>query len=236
MHLHTRLTQRFNAVIVPGVTSVSAASAAIATPLVAGDEVLSVLPGHVAGRRADPPARRRRRGRGTQTGPLVSRCAGSTFGVRPARRHVLRGAGQHPGTTRTAGRGRRRDQRAVLLAGHAAGRAPAGTAVIAGRHRRGGGPGPRRRRLDDAAEPTGAGRRDRSDRLRRLPGPRPGPRRSAAPSQRQHRRTRACATGLRAGRARPRGGGGVVGRSGRVRDGHRRSGRGQTMARSARFG
>src|ERR1700756_3450363 len=45
MHLHTRLTQRFDAVIVPGVTSVSAASAAIATPLVASDEVLSVLPG-----------------------------------------------------------------------------------------------------------------------------------------------------------------------------------------------
>jgi precorrin-2 C20-methyltransferase/precorrin-3B C17-methyltransferase len=45
MHLHTRLTRRFDAVIVPGVTSVSAASAAIATPLVAGDEVLSVLPG-----------------------------------------------------------------------------------------------------------------------------------------------------------------------------------------------
>lgn len=45
MHLHTRLTERFDAVIVPGVTSVSAASAAVATPLVAGDEVLSVLPG-----------------------------------------------------------------------------------------------------------------------------------------------------------------------------------------------
>jgi precorrin-2 C20-methyltransferase/precorrin-3B C17-methyltransferase len=45
MHLHARLTQRFSAVIIPGVTSVSAASAAIATPLVAGDEVLSVLPG-----------------------------------------------------------------------------------------------------------------------------------------------------------------------------------------------
>lgn len=45
MHMHTRLTQRFNAIIVPGVTSVSAASAAVATPLVAGDEVLSVLPG-----------------------------------------------------------------------------------------------------------------------------------------------------------------------------------------------
>ena len=45
MHMHTRLTQRFDAVIVPGVTSVSAASAAIATPLVQGDEVLTILPG-----------------------------------------------------------------------------------------------------------------------------------------------------------------------------------------------
>ncbi|TGD86258.1 precorrin-2 C(20)-methyltransferase [Mycolicibacterium sp. CH28] len=45
MHMHSRLTERFNAVIIPGVTSVSAASAAIATPLVTGDEVLSVLPG-----------------------------------------------------------------------------------------------------------------------------------------------------------------------------------------------
>ncbi len=45
MHMHSRLTARFNAVIIPGVTSVSAASAAIATPLVTGDEVLSVLPG-----------------------------------------------------------------------------------------------------------------------------------------------------------------------------------------------
>jgi precorrin-2 C20-methyltransferase/precorrin-3B C17-methyltransferase len=45
MHMHRRLTQRFNAVIVPGVTSVSAASAAIATPLVQGDEVLAILPG-----------------------------------------------------------------------------------------------------------------------------------------------------------------------------------------------
>lgn len=45
MHLHTRLTERFNAVIIPGVTSISAASAATATPLVTGTEVLSVLPG-----------------------------------------------------------------------------------------------------------------------------------------------------------------------------------------------
>lgn len=45
MHMHTRLTARFDAVIVPGVTSVSAASAAVATPLVTGDQVLSILPG-----------------------------------------------------------------------------------------------------------------------------------------------------------------------------------------------
>ncbi|WP_018599631.1 precorrin-2 C(20)-methyltransferase [Mycobacterium sp. 155] len=45
MHLHTRLTERFEAVIVPGVTSVSAASAATGTPLVQGDEVLTILPG-----------------------------------------------------------------------------------------------------------------------------------------------------------------------------------------------
>ena len=45
MHMHTRLAERFDAVIIPGVTSVSAASAAIGTPLATGDEVLSVLPG-----------------------------------------------------------------------------------------------------------------------------------------------------------------------------------------------
>ncbi len=45
MHMHTRLTERFDAVIVPGVTSVSAASAATGTPLVQGDQVLTIIPG-----------------------------------------------------------------------------------------------------------------------------------------------------------------------------------------------
>ena len=45
MHMHTRLTERFDAVIVPGVTSVSAASAALGKPLVQGDEVLTILSG-----------------------------------------------------------------------------------------------------------------------------------------------------------------------------------------------
>jgi precorrin-2 C20-methyltransferase/precorrin-3B C17-methyltransferase len=45
MHMHKRLASRFNAEVVPGVTSVSAASAALAMPLVERDEVLTVLPG-----------------------------------------------------------------------------------------------------------------------------------------------------------------------------------------------
>lgn len=45
MHMHKRLVSQFRTVIVPGVTSVSAASAAVGVPLVEGNEVLTVLPG-----------------------------------------------------------------------------------------------------------------------------------------------------------------------------------------------
>jgi precorrin-2 C20-methyltransferase/precorrin-3B C17-methyltransferase len=45
MHMHKRINGRFATEIVPGVTSVSAASAALAMPLVEGDDVLTVLPG-----------------------------------------------------------------------------------------------------------------------------------------------------------------------------------------------
>ncbi|KAF0847142.1 precorrin-3B C(17)-methyltransferase [Nocardia caishijiensis] len=45
MHMHRRLADRFRAEIVPGITSVSAASAALGTPLVEGEQVLTVLPG-----------------------------------------------------------------------------------------------------------------------------------------------------------------------------------------------
>ncbi|MRH90078.1 precorrin-3B C(17)-methyltransferase [Nocardia sp. SYP-A9097] len=44
-HMHRRLADRFDSEIIPGVTSVSAASAALGTPLVEGEQVLSVLPG-----------------------------------------------------------------------------------------------------------------------------------------------------------------------------------------------
>jgi precorrin-2 C20-methyltransferase/precorrin-3B C17-methyltransferase len=45
MYMHERLAGRFEAVVVPGVTSVSAASSVLGRPLVQRDEVLTVLPG-----------------------------------------------------------------------------------------------------------------------------------------------------------------------------------------------
>ncbi|MGX7828563.1 precorrin-2 C(20)-methyltransferase [Actinokineospora sp. 24-640] len=45
MHMHKRLCDSYDTVVVPGVTSVSAASAVLRRPLVEGDEVLTVLPG-----------------------------------------------------------------------------------------------------------------------------------------------------------------------------------------------
>lgn len=45
MHMHKRLCDRFDAEVIPGVTSVSAASAALGVPLVERDEVFTVLPG-----------------------------------------------------------------------------------------------------------------------------------------------------------------------------------------------
>jgi len=45
MHMHKRIAGRFETRIVPGVTSVSAAAAALKTPLVEGDDILTVLPG-----------------------------------------------------------------------------------------------------------------------------------------------------------------------------------------------
>jgi precorrin-2 C20-methyltransferase / precorrin-3B C17-methyltransferase len=45
MHMHKRIDGRFRTEIVPGVTSVSAASAVLAMPLVEGEDVLTVLPG-----------------------------------------------------------------------------------------------------------------------------------------------------------------------------------------------
>jgi precorrin-2 C20-methyltransferase/precorrin-3B C17-methyltransferase len=45
MHMHKRLAGRYETTVVPGVTSVSAASAVLGRPLMERDEVLTVLPG-----------------------------------------------------------------------------------------------------------------------------------------------------------------------------------------------
>ncbi len=45
MHLHKRLAHRYPSEVVPGVTSVNAAAAALGRPLVERDEVLTILPG-----------------------------------------------------------------------------------------------------------------------------------------------------------------------------------------------
>jgi precorrin-2 C20-methyltransferase / precorrin-3B C17-methyltransferase len=83
MHMHTRLTSRFDAVIVPGVTSVSAASAATGTPLVQGDEVLTILPGTL------PPDELRRRLADTDAAVIMK--LGRSY---PAVREALSAAGR----------------------------------------------------------------------------------------------------------------------------------------------
>src|ERR1700751_3655504 len=45
MHMHKRISGRYRTEIVPGVTSVSAASAALGVPLVEGNDVLTLRPG-----------------------------------------------------------------------------------------------------------------------------------------------------------------------------------------------
>ena len=58
MHMHTRLTERFDAVIVPGVTSVSAASAATGTAAGPGRRGADHPAGHAGTRRAPAAPRR----------------------------------------------------------------------------------------------------------------------------------------------------------------------------------
>ncbi|MEV0246939.1 precorrin-3B C(17)-methyltransferase [Nocardia sp. NPDC050712] len=77
MHMHRRLADRFEAEIIPGITSVSAASAALGTPLVEGEQVLTVLPGTL------PTAELTRRLRDTDAAAIMK--LGRTYpGVRQA--------------------------------------------------------------------------------------------------------------------------------------------------------
>jgi precorrin-2 C20-methyltransferase/precorrin-3B C17-methyltransferase len=77
MHMHKRLADRYEATVVPGVTSVSAASAVLGRPLMERDEVLTVLPGTL------PPAELAERLAATDSAAVMK--LGRTFdGVREA--------------------------------------------------------------------------------------------------------------------------------------------------------
>ena len=77
MHMHKRLAHRYPTEVVPGVTSVSAASAVLGRPLMERDEVLTVLPGTL------PPAELAARLAGTDSAAIMK--LGRTFdGVRAA--------------------------------------------------------------------------------------------------------------------------------------------------------
>jgi len=73
MHIHKRLSHRYTTEVVPGVTSVSGASAVLGRPLVERDEVLTVLPGTL------PPDELARRLDGS--GPAAILKLGRTFGA-----------------------------------------------------------------------------------------------------------------------------------------------------------
>jgi precorrin-2 C20-methyltransferase/precorrin-3B C17-methyltransferase len=77
MHMHKRLAHRYPTEVVPGVTSVSGAAAAVGRPLVERDEVLTVLPGTL------PPDQLAERLAGTDSAAVMK--LGRTFpGVRKA--------------------------------------------------------------------------------------------------------------------------------------------------------
>ena len=71
MHMHKRLAHRYATEVVPGVTSVSAASAVLGRPLMERDEVLTVLPGTL------PPAELAARLAGTESAAVMK--LGRTF-------------------------------------------------------------------------------------------------------------------------------------------------------------
>lgn len=83
MHMHKRLADRFEAEVIPGVTAVSAATASMGTPLVEGEEILTILPGTL------PQAELTRRLRETDAAAILK--LGRTY---PAVHRALRDSGR----------------------------------------------------------------------------------------------------------------------------------------------
>ncbi|MCS3779723.1 precorrin-2 C(20)-methyltransferase [Tsukamurella ocularis] len=104
MHMHKRLRDRFECIVVPGVTSVSAAAAATGVPLVEADEVLTVLPGTL------PETELRRRLADTDAAAIMK--LGRTF---PTVRDALHGA-DRDGAAWYVERASRADERVLSVA------------------------------------------------------------------------------------------------------------------------
>ena len=244
-YLHDRLAKRFGCEVVPGVTSISAASVAAATPLARHEDVLTVLPGTL------PVAELARRLADTQAAVIMK--LGRTF---PAVVEALHRSGRvadafyveraSTGTERVGsvlevdpesvpyfsliivpGQDRRAD---------AAGRAPTSSAA---EPKSGGQAAPARGRsrprTRPLADPRGIGRtRDGRScrRLRSLPRPGAAPARSDPASQWQHSRTGPRPAGPRPGSIGRAGGRGLRWRRRRIRDGGRCfRGRGRSRVR-----
>ena len=236
LHAHAQAARapRYRTEVVPGVTSVSAASAALGRPLVERDEVLTVLPGTLP-----------RRGAGRRLADTDSAAVlklGRTFtAVRDAARPTpgaRRRCYVERATTdrqRTAAARRRRPGVGALLLDRAAARRggrrrrptggrgrgrSAGEVVVVGAR-------PRRAGLDDPAGAGGAGRGRRPRRLRPLPRPGAAQPAPAPAPERQPGGGRTGRARARPGRRGPPGRRGVRGRPRRVRDGRRGAGGGR---------
>ncbi len=120
MYLHDRLAERYPSELVPGVTSISAAATAVATPLARHEDILTVLPGTL------PVPELARRLADTDAAAIMK--LGRTF---PGVREALRQAGRLADAiyverastgdaAHAAGRRGRPGRRAVLLHDHRA--------------------------------------------------------------------------------------------------------------------
>ncbi len=173
-YLHARLADRYACEVVPGVTSVSASTAALATPIARHEDVLTVLPGTLG----VPELARRLAG--TDAAAIMK--LGRTFrGVVEALRQagrlddaLLRGARQHRARARAA-RARRRPRPGALLRDGRSCPAPTGaptppTGRRAVRHRLPAAPGPPARSAAAGCSSSGSARaRTRGSRPRSPP-------------------------------------------------------------------
>ena len=208
LHLHDRLGARFCSTIVPGVSSVSAAAAAAAVPLVQHDEVLTVLPGTL------PAGELRARLAGADAAAVLK--LGRTFG---SVRSALADTGLL-GRARYVERAGTDAERVEPLADVDPDRVPYMSLALVpgprpppGPRARGDrrGPGTRRPGLAHPGGVRGPGRRHGPGRLPAVPGPAPGPARAAAARVRQHGRGGAGPARAGPGRLGPPGRGRVLG-------------------------